>query len=261
MLLSSMASVGDILRSVFQILILGFFLYKIYVTMLKSRALPALRGVMILAVILLISYLLKLDMLLWIFRETGLFLMLIIAVVFQPELRKMFTMAGNSLWFNNQTKTSRDSIEAILSVAEELAAIHRGALITLAKKISLKTYIDTGVKMDSLLSSSLLKTIFSHDTPLHDGSVIIQNNRIVAAGCFLPITKQDGLKKTFGSRHRAALGLAEETDAVTIVVSEETGAISITHDGILYYNQGVEGSRKLLKRILEVSEDLTPIET
>ena len=255
MLVSSMSNIWDILRAVTQILILSYFLYKIYITMLKSRALPALRGVLSLALIILASYLLHLDMLLWIFKETGLFLMLIIAVVFQPELRKMFTMAGNSLWFNSPAKTSRDSIESILAVAEELAAINRGALITLAKKISLKSYIDTGVRMDSILSSSLLKTIFSHDTPLHDGAVIIQNNRIVAAGCFLPITKQDGLKKTFGSRHRAALGLAEETDAVTIVVSEETCAISITYDGVLYYNQGVEGSRRLLKRILEVSED------
>ncbi len=255
MLVSNLSNIWEILRSVAQILILSFFLYKIYITMLKSRALPALRGVLSLALIILVSYLLHLDMLLWIFREIGLFLMLIIAVVFQPELRKMFTMAGNSLWFNSPTKTSRDSIESILAVAEELAAINRGALITLAKKISLKSYIDTGVRMDSILSSSLLKTIFSHDTPLHDGAVIIQNNRIVAAGCFLPITKQDGLKKTFGSRHRAALGLAEETDAVTIVVSEETCAISITYDGVLYYNQGVEGSRRLLKRILEVSED------
>lgn len=255
MLVSSMSNTWDILRAVTQILILSYFLYKIYITMLKSRALPALRGVLSLALIILVSYLFHLDMLLWIFKETGLFLMLIIAVVFQPELRKMFTMAGNSLWLNSPTKTSRDSIESILAVAEELAAINRGALITLAKKISLKSYIDTGVRMDSVLSSSLLKTIFSHDTPLHDGAVIIQNNRIVAAGCFLPITKQDGLKKTFGSRHRAGLGLAEETDAVTIVVSEETCAISITYDGVLYYNQGIEGSRRLLKRIMEVSED------
>ncbi|MGL4524564.1 MAG: diadenylate cyclase CdaA [Spirochaetia bacterium] len=248
-----------VLKYSLQILLLALALYKIYGVIAQSRAIPALRSIMIMGIIISIIYLLKLEMLMWLIDKVSLFLFLAVAVAFQQEIRKMFTIAGNSLWFSNQTKASKDSIESILSVLESLAQAGRGALITLVKKISLKPFIDSGVPLDAIVSSALLNTIFRHDTPLHDGAVIIHNNRIVAAGCFLPMTKQEGLEKTFGSRHRAALGIAEETDAITIIVSEETGSISLTYDGVLYYNQGVDGVRRLLKKFMDTSQETSPM--
>ena len=133
----------------------------------------------------------------------------------------------------------------------------RGMLVVFEKKQNLKDLLDTGTKLNADLSSSLLVTIFGHDTPLHDGATIIQNRKILAAGCFLPLSKQHDIMKTFGTRHRAAIGVTEETDAIVLVVSEETGAISLSYDSKLYYDLTMEQLTKTLEAQLEITPQTT----
>ena len=133
-------------------------------------------------------------------------------------------------------------------------------LVVFIRQNTLKDISETGTRLNADLSSSLLVTIFGHDTPLHDGAVIIQGGRIIAAGCFLPLSEQQDIRKTFGTRHRAALGLSEETDAVILIVSEETGAISLAYDSKLYYDlTSVEITRQL-ENLLDSGADVSPIE-
>ena len=131
----------------------------------------------------------------------------------------------------------------------------RGMLVAFARKNELKDIMDTGVRLNADLSSSLLVTIFGHDTPLHDGACIIQGGKVLAAGCFLPLSEQYDIKKTFGTRHRAALGLSEETDSIVLVVSEETGAISLAFDSKLHYDLKMDQLTKILETQLELTPD------
>ena len=146
-------------------------------------------------------------------------------------------------------------LDSILGAAEVLSGQKRGALIVFARNVGLKNIIDTGTKLNADLTSSLIITIFGHDTPLHDGALVVQNGEIVAAGCFLPLSRQADIRRSFGTRHRAALGLAEETDAVVLVVSEETGAISLAYDSHIFYALSLDEARFRLKQLLNLRDD------
>lgn len=241
------------LRPLADIAALAVIFYKIYETIAKSRALQALRGVMGMLFVVLVAYVFKLDTLLWLFKAIGPLVLVAIAVIFQPELRKMFAQVGKAGWFREAATTS-SRLDSVLNAAEALAQAKRGALIVFARSSGLKSVIETGTKLDAELTSSLLRTIFGHNTPMHDGAVVILNGRVAAAGCFLPLSKQEGIKRSFGTRHRAALGLTEETDAVALIVSEETGAISLAYDGALYYDRGIDGVRLQLRNLLHVRD-------
>jgi diadenylate cyclase len=173
-------------------------------------------------------------------------LFIAIAIVFQPELRKIFIRLGQGELFRPDSKPRIGQLEAVITAAEILSQERRGALVVFPRRINLKSIIETGTRINGEISSSLIVAIFEFDGPLHDGAMIIQNGRIAAAGCFLPLSEQQDIRKSFGTRHRASLGMSEQSDAVILVVSEETGAISLAVDSKLYYDLSpIEVQRKL----------------
>ncbi|MBO4732149.1 MAG: diadenylate cyclase CdaA, partial [Spirochaetaceae bacterium] len=180
-------------------------------------------------------------------------LLLILLIIFQPELRKLFLQLGQTRFTRFKAEEQDKTIEYVLDAAEFLSERRRGMLVVFTRRTGLKDVAVTGTEINALVSSSMLITIFGHDTPLHDGAVLIQNDKIIAAGCFLPLSEQYDIKKTFGTRHRAALGLSEQTDAVVLVVSEETGALSLAYDSKLYYDLSREQIIKTLTSKLESS--------
>jgi diadenylate cyclase len=145
----------------------------------------------------------------------------------------------------------------VLNAIEILAGKKRGALIVFSRSVGLKNIIDTGTRLDCEISSGIILTVFEFDTALHDGAMVLQDGRIVAAGCFLPLSEQQDIRKSFGTRHRAALGITEEADAVVIVVSEETGAVSIAYDAKLYYNLPIKIVQRRLTELLNLSAEQT----
>lgn len=251
---------NDIIRPFLDIAILSFLIYQMYKILIQTRALQLLKGAVLIVVIYAGAYLLELDTLRWIMNALVTVIVIVIAVVFQPELRSIFTKIGQRNWFKSSSGAKPRQIESVLNAVDVLAGRRRGALIVFSRKMGLKNIIDTGTLLDAELSSSLILTIFSYDTPLHDGAVIIHNGRINSAGCFLPLSEQTDIRRSFGTRHRAALGLAEETDAVVLIVSEETGAISLAYDANLFYDLSIEESRRKLKYLLNSREETPAVE-
>jgi diadenylate cyclase len=147
-----------------------------------------------------------------------------------------------------------EEVDAVITAAEVLSYRRRGALIVFVRNIGQKNIIESGTRLDAQVSSPLLLTIFSHDTALHDGAAVIDEGKLVAAGCFLPLSEQQDIRRSFGTRHRAALGLAEESDAVVLVVSEESGAVSLAYDANLYYNLTMDEVRARLAELLDLPE-------
>jgi diadenylate cyclase len=245
----------DYIRPVIDVLILAFIIYKGYQILVQTRAVQLIKGALILALIYLVAVFLELKTLLWVLNLFGPGIVIGVAIIFQPELRKIFTRLGQQSWFRIPSTTNPYHFESVMNSVEILSDARRGSLIVLARKVGLKSVIETGTRLDAELSSSLIITVFSQDTPLHDGAIVIQEGKIVAAGCFLPLSEQMDIRKSFGTRHRAALGLAEETDAVVIVVSEENGSVSLAYDANLLYDLSIDEVSKRLKVLFEFSEE------
>lgn len=241
-------------RPALDILLLAYLVYKAYEVMVKTQAIQLVKGALILAVFYAAAFFLQLTTVTWILNVLAPGLVIALAIVFQPELRKIFMRLGQGSIFRGTARPRITQIEAVLNAVERLSSLRRGALIVFARNVGLKNIIDTGTKLDGLMSSSLLVTIFGHDTPLHDGAVIVQEGRVAAAGCFLPLSEQQDIRKSFGTRHRAALGLSEEADAVVLVVSEETGALSLAYESKLYYGLAPDQVRRRLGELLDFPE-------
>lgn len=239
-------------RSFADILILSFLIYQVYKILLHTKAIQLIKGTVIMALIYAMAYFLKLEALLWVMNRLGTVIIIIIAIVFQPEMRNLFTRFGQGKLFTFSTSSRSLDIDTIFNATEILSTMKRGALIVFTGQIGLKNIIESGTKLNADISSNLILTIFSHDTPLHDGAVIIQGSKIIAAGCFLPLSEQMDIKRSFGTRHRAAIGISESTDAVVLIVSEETAVISVAHDGILYYGLEKEELHKTVKKMLNL---------
>ncbi|MDR1352356.1 MAG: diadenylate cyclase CdaA [Treponema sp.] len=240
----------NLLRPVLDVAILAFLLYKAYELLVKTQAVQIVRGVFFLTLVYGGAALLKLTTLQWILSALAPGLFIAVAILFQPELRKIIISLGQGDLFRTDIKPKISQLEAVITAAEMLSQQRRGALVVFPRRVNIKNIIDTGTRLNAEISSSLIITVFEFDTPLHDGAMIIQNGRIVAAGCFLPLSEQQDIRKSFGTRHRASLGMSEQSDAVVLVVSEETGAISLAFDGKLYYDlSGVEATRKLRELI------------
>jgi diadenylate cyclase len=246
-------------RPALDILLLAFLVYKTYEVLVRTQAVQLVKGALILAAFYAAAYFLQLTTVTWVLGIIAPGLVIAIAIVFQPELRKIFMRLGQGAIFRGASRPRVTQIEAVLNAAEALSSMRRGALIVFARNVGLKNIVDTGTRIDGLLSSSLIVTIFGHDTPLHDGALIVQEGRAEAAGCFLPLSEQQDIRKSFGTRHRAALGLSEEADAVVLVVSEETGALSIACESKLYYGLSLEQVRKRLGELLEFPEGVEAV--
>ena len=236
---------------VLDVFLLAFLIYKTYEILVKTQAIQLIKGLLIVAGIYAVAFFLRLPTVRWLMGILAPGLLVGLAIVFQPELRKIFMRLGQGKLFRSGPQPKASQIEAVVTSCEILSQMRRGALIVFSRNVSLKEISDRGVKLDAILSSSLIVSIFAHDNPLHDGAVIIQGGRIASAACFLPLSDQQDIKKSFGSRHRAALGMSEESDAVVMVVSEETGAISLAYDSKLYYGLNGEQIRTKLAKLLE----------
>ncbi|MDR1278068.1 MAG: diadenylate cyclase CdaA [Treponema sp.] len=244
-------SLYDFIRPVLDVAILSFLLYKIYDLFVKTQAVQLVKGAGFLALVYGIALFFKLSTLQWLLTTLAPGLFIAIAIVFQPELRKIIIRLGQGDLFRPDNKPHIGQLEAVVTAAEILSQQKRGMLVVFPRRINIKNIIDTGTRINAEISSSLIVTVFEFDGPLHDGAMIIQGGRIIAAGCFLPLSEQQDIRKSFGTRHRASLGMTEQSDAVVLVVSEETGAISLAYDAKLYYDLSpIEVSRKL-KELLD----------
>jgi diadenylate cyclase len=236
----------ELIRPILDVVLLAFLFYKAYDLLVKTQAMQLIKGAGFLALVYGIAFLFRLTTLQWILSIVAPGLFIAIAIVFQPELRKIFMRLGQGDFFRPDTRPRIGQLEAVVTAAEILSEQRRGMLVVFPRRTNIKNIIDTGTRLNADISSNLIVTVFVFDGPLHDGAMVIQNNRIVAAGCFLPLSEQQDIRKSFGTRHRAALGMSEQSDAVVLVVSEETGAISLAHDGNLYYDlSSLEVTRKL----------------
>ena len=240
-----------------EILIIAFFLYHIILWMKTSRAWTLLKGILVIIIFALIAYLCKFTTILWIAGKTINVALIAVVVIFQPELRKALEQLGNRRYLagllqfddlkDKKEIFSDRTIDELVKASYEMAKHKTGALIVIEQEINLQDYINTGIDIDAFVSNQLLINIFEHNTPLHDGAVIIRGNRIVSATCYLPLSDNMDLSKELGTRHRAGAGISEATDAFVIIVSEETGKVSIAHNGQLVRNVDGEYLRNKLE--------------
>jgi diadenylate cyclase len=250
-LIQRFLSIYDYVRPVLDVVILAFLLYKAYDLLVKTQAVQLVKGAGMLALVYGVALLFRLSTLQWLLTTLAPGLFIAIAIVFQPELRKIIMRLGQGEFFRPDQKPHIGQLDAVITAAEILSQQKRGMLVVFPRRINVKNIIDTGTRINAEISSSLIVAIFEFDGPLHDGAMIVQGGRIVAAGCFLPLSEQQDIRKSFGTRHRASLGMTEQSDAVVLVVSEETGAISLAYDSKLYYDlSSIEVSRKL-KELLD----------
>lgn len=243
--------VREFIVPILDILLLAYLIYKSYQILVQTRAIQLAKGALVMGLIYLAAFFLRLNTLLWVLNLLVPGLVIGIAIIFQPELRRIFTRIGTRTWFRLRPRVRSYHVDAVLNAAEMLSAKRCGSLIVFSRNIGLNTIIETGTRLNADLTSSLILTLFSEGTPLHDGAVVIHEDKIIAAGCFLPISEQPDIRRSFGTRHRAALGLAEETDAVILVVSEENGAISLAYDANLLYDLSLPEVSRVLKRLIE----------
>ena len=224
-----------------EIVILAFVIYHVALWIKNTRAWTLLKGIIVLLACYVIAYILGMNVIVWIFERTISIGITALMIVFQPELRRALEELGQKKIVstlipfddtrNQNERFSERSINEIVKATVEMAKAKTGALIIMEKDIDLSEYERTGIELDSAISSQLLVNIFEHNTPLHDGAVIIRGNRIVSATCYLPLSDNMGLSKELGTRHRAGVGISEVTDSLTIIVSEETGRISVAVGG------------------------------
>lgn len=238
---------------VVEMIIIAFAIYQIIMWLKNTRAWMLVKGIIFLLVFCAVAIILQMDVILWIFRNAISVGIIAIVIVFQPELRSALEQLGrkNALasWFSSDdedTRLSDRSINCIIKAVFEMSRSKTGALIVMEKDIKLKDIERSGINMDAKISFQLLMNIFEYNTPLHDGAVIIRDNRILSATCYLPLSDNHELSKELGTRHRAAVGISEVSDSITIVVSEETGAVSIAENGLIRRNISQEGLKEAL---------------
>ena len=214
------------------IVVVAVIIYQLLVFIKGTRAVQMALGLALIVVFFYFSRWIALETVSWMVTNILPYFVFVIIVIFQHEIRRALVRFGQAPLFGGFSTINRNEFyDEIVLAVKTLATNQTGALIVIERDIGLKTYIESGIALDAALSYDLLVSIFNPSVPLHDGAVIIQNRRIAAGACFLPLTVKPRLSKELGTRHRAAIGVTEETDAVAIVVSEETGAISFAHDG------------------------------
>ena len=243
-----------------EILIIAVLLYYTLVWMKTTRAWILLKGLIVILAFLLLAYFFRMTTILWMAQNVLGFAVTALIVVLQPELRKALEELGKKniissvLPFDNSHRVNEEfsekTINEITKACVEMGKVRTGALIVIEQKVSLRDYERTGIDVDGIVTSQLLINIFEHNTPLHDGAVIIQGNRVVSATCYLPLSDNLGLSKELGTRHRAGVGISEITDSLTINVSEETGKISVAYEGELERNLDADSLRDRIHKIL-----------
>ncbi|AIY85162.1 diadenylate cyclase CdaA [Clostridium baratii] len=245
--------------SIVDILVVSYIFYKGYMLIKETRAEQLLKGILLIVALIPISYLLKLDMLYFILNKTLTIGVLSVVIIFQPEIRRALEHLGRSAFDENHNisdvRQREVVVDEIVTAVENLAETKTGALIAIEQGTGLGEVLASGTIIDAVVSSALLENIFVVNTPLHDGATIIREDRIYASGCVLPLTNNNSINKKLGTRHRAGIGLSENSDALVIIVSEETGVISLAIGGRLTRNYDKEKLKKTLLSIMKSKDN------
>ena len=220
---------------VLDILIVAAILYKVYEMLQDTRAITLVKGLIVLMIVTLVAGLLELHVISWLLQKTVTLLFVALPIVFQPELRRALERLGQGRFLGldqyldvEEANTLTNEIDkAVFNMADKKI----GALLVIEKNVGINEIIDTGIKIEGLITTEFLMNVFIPNTPLHDGAAVVRGKRLVAAGCYLPLTENRSLSSELGTRHRAAIGLSEQCDAVIIIVSEETGVVSVAENG------------------------------
>ncbi|MCH5187321.1 MAG: diadenylate cyclase CdaA [Oscillospiraceae bacterium] len=240
------------------IVIIAFCCYKLITIVNETRAKPIIKAVILIVAATWVSQLLNLNTVNYILRTIMQFGVIALVVLFQPELRRTLEKVGkarfSSLFMSDDAATGIDVAEEIASACTYMSSLKIGALIAIERQVKIGDIIRTGCAIDGVVSRDLLINTFIPNTPLHDGAVIIRDGRVIAARCILPLTKDESLSSELGTRHRAAIGLTESSDAVVVVVSEETGKISVAVDGDISRNYNEELLRRAINKALDSSD-------
>ena len=238
---------------IIEIGLISFFVYQFMAWIKFTRAYTLLKGILIVLGFILVAYIFKMNTILWIFRNLANVLVIGVIVIFQPELRKALEQLGQKKFVSNiiQERFNDKTINELVKACFDMGEVKTGALIVIEEEIRLDEYVRTGINIDGILTSQLLINIFEHNTPLHDGAVIVRGNRVVAATCYLPLSDNMELSKQLGTRHRAGVGISEATDSLTIIVSEETGQVSVAQGGEL--SRGLNS--KQLREVLVAAQN------
>ncbi len=249
---------------VIEIIIIAIALYGVMAWIKNTRAWALLRGIIIILIFIVIAAIFRMNVILWLAANLASIAVIALIIIFQPELRTALESLGRRNLFarmfrvdpirNSGARMDERSVNDIVKACQEMAKEKTGALIVVERDIQLREYIRTGIELDSLISSQLLINIFEHNTPLHDGAVVVRGDRVVAATCYLPLSDNMELSKEFGTRHRAALGVSEVSDSLTIVVSEETGKLSIAQDRQFYHDVSADFLREKLRETASLTD-------
>ena len=238
-------------RDFIDIALVAFIIYRFLLLMRGTRGVPMTLGIVVLILFFWITRFYQLTAVQWLLSNILTYIVFAIIVLYQHEIRRGLAGIGQTSILGRTRHRADDGFEEIILAATTLASKKIGALIVLERDIGLKNYAESGIALDAVLTYDLLVTIFIPYTPLHDGAVIVQRNRIIAAGCFLPLTLDPYLSQELGTRHRAAIGITEETDAIAIIVSEETGTISLATGGKITRSLDAATLRITLKNAVE----------
>ncbi|SHI20409.1 diadenylate cyclase [Butyrivibrio fibrisolvens DSM 3071] len=247
-----------------EILIIAFLVYHMLVWMRNTRIWSLMKGIVVIVVFIIIAALFNMNTILWIVQNVLSIAVIAVVVVLQPELRRALEQLGRKNFLSGifpfdisggEGRFSDRTIDEIARACVEMAKVRTGALIVIEQEHSLAEYEQTGIEVDAIVTSQLLINIFEHNTPLHDGAVIVRGNRITAATCYLPLSDNMNIGKELGTRHRAGVGVSEVTDSLTIIVSEETGKISVAYGGVLDRSLDSESLKERLRQIQNKTEE------
>ncbi len=252
-------------NDVLEIIIFAFFIYHVILWIQRSRAWILIKGAAAILIVYLLANLLQLNNIVFSFHNVTNYIVIGAIVLLQPEIRRALEELGKRVYVSGffqfsdgkdkKNQNRSDMYEAIIRSSYNLGRAKTGALIVLEKRILLNEYVTTGIALNADISAPLLEQIFEHNTPLHDGAVIIRGEKILAATCYLPLSDNMNISKELGTRHRAGLGISEISDSLTVIVSEETGGVSVAKEGKLYRNLDMETLRRMLEAQPEVSRE------
>ena len=251
-----------------EILIIAFLFYHILLWIKSTKAWNLFKGIIVILLFVLVSAIFQMNTILWLAERTLNVGLIALVIIFQPELRKALENLGEKNFFgkvfnfskSDECKFSDRTIEELIKACYAMGKVRTGALSVIEDEILLNEYIRTGIDIDAILSSQLLINIFEKNTPLHDGAVIVRGDRVVSATCYLPLSDSLSLSKNLGTRHRAAVGVSEVSDSLTIVVSEETGKVSIASRGQIYHGIDADFLREKLQYLQNRNHEVTKLE-
>ena len=248
------------ISNIFEIIIIAYLVYEILLWIKNTRAWLLLQGMVIILAFMAVAAIFRFDTILWLAGKLAAIAVTAVVVIFQPELRRALEQLGSRNLFSFMFITSRsagafteNTVDELVKAAYELSKAKTGALMVIEREESLENIEETGIDIDAVITSQLIINIFEHNTPLHDGAVVIRGNRISSATCYLPLSDNMNISKDLGTRHRAAIGISEVTDSFTIVVSEETGRISVARSGKLTGLKDAQELGAMLRKLYDVS--------